>query len=632
MAFGPEFIQQVRDANDIVGVVQQWVPLKKAGANYKGLCPFHNEKSPSFNVHPAKQIYHCFGCGEGGDVFTFVQKLSKVGFGEALKVLADRAGIPLPEESRDTDQREADEARRKELEELGRLLDLAAVWFRRHLEESDDGAPARAYAEKRGLDAATREKFQLGWAPADGRALIQAALKKGYSEAALEKAGLLVRSERGPYSRFRARLMFPIADPKNRLAGFGGRIIGEGEPKYLNSAEGPLFNKSKLLYPWPQAKESLGKLREALIVEGYLDAIACHQFGFSQAVATLGTSLTEEHAKLLKRYVSRVVLLFDADAAGLRAARRAGEALVGTGLEIRVARLNGVKDPDELLRAQGAPALQASLDAAIPLFEFCVQAGLAQAHPSAGSGQALSPQARVAILEDLHPMLVKLASAVEIEAELAKAAQAVGVSAAAAVEDYTAYKKGQRRAVPQGSGSGPDNAKPADAIASAIQSRTGRTPEGLELTETEILWLLQMSPELVRAAKLDLPEPTFCTPALQAAVDLLWRAPNGSVMALVDDGSEAFNVGESLLRELSFLPLSLGAQVGPAQYLADLLAMRQVRMIQRDRDDLKHYLRQAENDLAAREILAKISRLDKTIYEMKKEMQERTLASNEESA
>ena len=256
MAFSPEFIQQVRDASDIVGVVQQWVPLKKAGANYKGLCPFHSEKSPSFNVHPAKQIYHCFGCGEGGDVFGFVQKLTKVNFAEALKVLAERAGIPLPLDTRDAGQREQEEEHRKELEELGRLLDLAAVWFRRHLEESDEGAAARAYAEKRGLDAATREKFQLGWAPADGRALLQAAQKKGFSDSALEKAGLLLRTERGPYARFRARLMFPIADPKNQLAGFGGRIVGEGEPKYLNSAEGPLFNKSKLLYPWPHAKDA----------------------------------------------------------------------------------------------------------------------------------------------------------------------------------------------------------------------------------------------------------------------------------------------------------------------------------------------------------------------------------------
>ena len=626
MAFSPEFVQQVRDASDIVSVVQQWVPLKKAGANYKGLCPFHNEKSPSFNVHPAKQIYHCFGCGEGGDVFNFVQKITKVGFGEAIKVLADRAGLALPEDVRDEGQREQDEARRKELDELEKLLDLAAVWFRRHLEESDEAKPARDYAEKRGLDSATRDKFQLGWAPMDGRALIQAAVKKGFSEAALEKAGLLLRSERGPYGRFRSRLMFPIQDPKGRMVGFGGRVVGEGEPKYLNSAEGPLFNKGKLLYPWPHAKEALGKTREALIVEGYLDAIACHQFGFAQAVATLGTALTEEHAKLLKRYVSRVILLFDADAAGLRAARRAGEVLVGTGLEIRVARLRGVKDPDELLRAQGAPALQAELDAAVPLFDFCVQAGLAQAEAAGG----LTPQARVAVLADLHPMLVKLASAVETEAELARAAQALGVSAEAAAEDFAAFKKGARRAPLGDQAVRAAAADPVAPTAGPAAPAPLRAPEGLALAEREILRLLVSEGELVTEAKLDLAEPVFCTGELQAAVDLMWRAPGGNVMSLEDDGSEAYQLGENLLRELSFQPLALAEGLRPMDLLRDLLAIRQERLLERDRADLKLALRQSTS-ADATQLLKKIQQTDQAIMDLRRERRQKHLANNEES-
>jgi DNA primase len=622
MAFSPEFVQQVRDASDIVSVVQQWVPLKKAGANYKGLCPFHNEKSPSFNVHPAKQIYHCFGCGEGGDVFNFVQKITKVGFGEAIKVLADRAGLALPEDVRDEGQREQDEARRKELDELEKLLDLAAVWFRRHLEESEEAKPARDYAEKRGLDSATRDKFQLGWAPMDGRALIQAAVKKGFSEASLEKAGLLLRSERGPYGRFRSRLMFPIQDPKGRRVGFGGRVVGEGEPKYLNSAEGPLFNKGKLLYPWPHAKEALGKTREALIVEGYLDAIACHQFGFAQAVATLGTALTEEHAKLLKRYVSRVILLFDADAAGLRAARRAGEVLVGTGLEIRVARLRGVKDPDELLRAQGAPALQAELDAAMPLFDFCVQVGLAQAQANGG----LTPQARVAVLADLHPMLVKLASAVETEAELAKAAQALGVSAEAATEDFAAFKKGARRAVLQ-------LQPPVEASGKNQQPNSLpvlRAPEGLMLAEREILRLLMTVPTLLVEAKLDLVEPKFCTDELQAGIDLLWQTSDGNVMAIADDGSEAYRLGENLLSELSFQPLELPEGLKPNELLHDLLLTRQERMLERDLVNYKLAGAQAEGQEVI-EIAKKVQLLNEAIKDLRLERRQKHLANNEES-
>ncbi len=621
MAFTPEFIQQVRDASDIVGVIQQWVPLKKAGVNYKGLCPFHNEKSPSFHVHPAKQMFHCFGCNEGGDVFAFVQKITKVGFTEALKVLAERAGIELPEETRDAGLRQEEEARRKELEELSKLLDLAAVWFRRHLEESEEAATARAYAEKRGLDAAAREKFQLGWAPADGRALIQAAVKKGYSETALDKAGLMLRSERGPYGRFRSRLMFPISDPKGRMAGFGGRIIGEGEPKYLNSPEGPLFSKSRLLYPWPLAKEALGKAREALVVEGYMDAIACHQYGFAQAVATLGTALTEEHAKLLKRYVNKVVLLFDADAAGLRAARRAGEALTGTGLEIRVARLSGAKDPDELLRAKGAEGLQEALNSAVPLFDFCVATGLAQAQAAGG----LTPQGRVAVLSDLYPMLLKLSSAVESEAELYRAAETLGVSHEAAAEDYAAFKKGTRR--PPSAAIIPSNAGEALQQAPAPL----RAPEGLLLVERELLRLLVCEPELVEEAKLDLPEPRFSAPDLQAGVELLWRAPQGNVMALPDDGSEAYQLGENLLRELSFQSQALPEGLQPLELLKDLLAIRQERMLDRDRADLKLALRQAEG-AAATEVLKKIQMTDRALQDLRRERRQKHLANDEESA
>ena len=622
MAFTPEFIQQVRDASDIVGVIQQWVPLKKAGVNYKGLCPFHNEKSPSFHVHPAKQMFHCFGCNEGGDVFAFVQKITKVGFGESLKVLAERAGIELPEETRDAGLRQEEEARRKELEELSKLLDLAAVWFRRHLEESDEAAPARAYAEKRGLDAEAREKFQLGWAPADGRSLVQAAVKKGYSEGALEKAGLMLRSERGPYGRFRSRLMFPISDPKGRMAGFGGRIVGEGEPKYLNSPEGPLFSKGKLLYPWPLAKDALGKAREALVVEGYMDAIACHQYGFAQAVATLGTALTEDHAKLLKRYVNKVVLLFDADAAGLRAARRAGEALTGTGLEIRVARLSGAKDPDELLRAKGAAGLQEALDAAIPLFDFCVATGLVQAQATGG----LTPQVRVAVLSDLYPMLAKLNSAVETEAELYRAAETLGVSHEAAAEDYAAFKKGNRRP--------PSAATPVASNAGEAKIQTPapvRAPEGLLLAERELLRLLVCEPTLVEEAKLDLPEPRLSAPDLQAAVELLWRAPEGNVMALPDDGTEAYQLGENLLRELSFQSQTLPEGLKPIELLRDLLAIRQERMLERDRADLKLALRQAEGP-AATEVLKKIQLTDRALQDLRRERRQKHLANDEESA
>src|SRR5665213_3073006 len=421
MAFSPEFIEQVRQASDIVQVIQTWVPLKKAGASWKGLCPFHQERTPSFNVASSKQTFHCFGCGEGGDVFAFVQKREKVDFVEALKILAERGGIELPQDGNDETQRRDAERRREEEESQRRLLELAGAWFRRNLEESAEGAQALEYARRRGLDDAARDRFGLGYAPSDGNALLNAAQKKGFSEEALTAAGLIGRSERGSYARFRARLIFPIHDPEGRLAGFGGRVIGAGEPKYLNSPEGPFFSKGKLLYPWALAKEALGKRREALVCEGYMDAIACHQAGLERAVATLGTALTEEHARLLKRYVDRVILLFDSDAAGLRAARRAGEPLLSAGLEVRVAGLKGAKDPDELLRRDGPTALEMALEVAQPLLEFCVQAGLDAV------GNKPNPGQKWLILRDVFPLVTRLESSSASDAAMATAAHLLGI-------------------------------------------------------------------------------------------------------------------------------------------------------------------------------------------------------------
>ncbi|HTB22674.1 MAG TPA: DNA primase [bacterium] len=601
MAFSPDFIDQVRQANDIVQVIQTWVPLKKAGASWKGLCPFHQERTPSFNVVPSKQIFHCFGCGEGGDVFAFVQKREKIDFVEALKLLAERAGIEVPELARDESGRRESEQRREAEEAQRRLLDLAAAWFRRNLEEGSEGAQALAYARKRGLDDAARERFGLGYAPADGAALLGAALKKGFSEAELAAAGLVVVNERGAYARFRARLMFPIHDPKGRLAGFGGRVLGAGEPKYLNSPEGPLFSKGKLLYPWDLAKPALGKRREALVCEGYMDAIACHQAGLDFAVATLGTALTADHARLLKRYVDRVVLLFDADAAGLRAARRAGEPLLEAGLEARVAHLEGVKDPDELLRRDGPAALEAVLESARPLLEFCVQAGLAAA------GASPSPAQRAAVLADSFPLLARMASASEADAALAAAALAVGVSGEAARQDFAAFRKGEHR--PVEAVAAPEAASPAPAQ---------RASPELALVERELLALLVAHPELVESAKEELGPPSLCSPDLQAAADLLWRAPRGAVMLMEDDGSEAFKLGDALLSEL--IQRRLPQLAPPMDSLHDILRRRQKLQLERQAAARTLALRQAGGDEALKSSLLKeIQAFRQAIQELRNE-------------
>jgi DNA primase len=604
MAFSPEFIDQVRQANDIVQVVQSWVPLKKAGASWKGLCPFHQERSPSFNVVPSKQIFHCFGCGEGGDVFAFVQKREKVDFVEALKLLAERAGIALPDEPLDDSQRLDSERRRKEEEAQRRLLDLASAWFRRNLEEGSEGAQALDYARKRGLDDAARERFALGYAPADGSALVNAALRKGFSEAELVAAGLAVRNERGAYARFRARLMFPIHDPKGRLAGFGGRVLGAGEPKYLNSPEGPLFSKGKLLYPWSLAKPALGKLREALVCEGYMDAIACHQGGLEQAVATLGTALTPDHARLLKRYVDRVVLIFDADAAGLRAARRAGEPLLEAGLDARVARLEGAKDPDELLRRSGPAALEAACKAARPLLEFCVEAGLAAA------GDRPSPAQRAAVLRDIFPLLARLESSSEADAALAAAALAVGVGGEAAREDFAAHRRGEDKLA----------AVAAAVVPSEEPQARAKTPPppALVHVESELLALLVAHPELVEGAKEELGSPRLCAANLQAAADLLWRAPRGVSMHAEDDGSEEYKAGDALLSELS--QRSLPQLAAPSESLREILRRREELLLEMEVAVRTLALRQAGTDQAATApLLKELQAFKQAIQELRNE-------------
>jgi DNA primase len=616
MAFSPDIIDQVRSASDIVQVVGERVPLKKAGASYKGLCPFHNEKTPSFNVVPSKQIFHCFGCGEGGDVFAFISKIDKVNFAEALKILAGRAGIELPEPERDEAQRRLDEQRKKEEEEQVRLLELAAAWFHRNLEEGTEGKTALAYAEGRGLDAEARQRFQLGYAPADGRTLVAAAQKKGFSEEALLSAGLAIRNERGFYARFRGRLMFPIHDPKGRLCGFGGRILGPGEPKYLNSSEGPLFNKSKLLYPWPLAKDALGKTRTALVCEGYMDAIACHQAGLQNAVASLGTALTEEHAKLLKRYVDKVALVFDADAAGLRAARRAGEPLLGAGLDVRVVRLQGAKDPDELLRREGPAALQAAVDAAQPILEFCVQAGLQAAGPQP------TPHQRAAVLADSFPLLARLGSAAEADAALKAAAAAVGVSEEAAHSDYAAFKRGELKRAPApvpAESSEPGQARPAAKL---------KPPDALVLVERELLALLVAHPELVEEAKLDLEGAELCQPSLQAAARLLWKAPRGVVMLLEDDGSEDYKLGDHLLSELS--QRRLPQLAAPSESLYELIKRRTEVLLEWKRQQLKLALQQEQDPARVSALLAEQQQLLQAIQDTRKERHNRGLARTEE--
>ena len=353
MPFYPdELVEEVRAANDIVDVISGYVRLKKRGNSYFGLCPFHNEKTGSFSVSSDKQMYHCFGCGKGGTVYNFLMEYENYTFPEAVQALADRAGIRLPEP-------EQTEQAKREADYRSRLLEVnrEAAKFYYLLLRNESGAHALQYFRKRGLSDETMKKFGLGYSDKYGNTLYRYLKKKGYEDKVLADSGLVaIDQKRGAHDRFWNRAMFPIMNVHNKVIGFGGRVMGDGEPKYLNSPETQIFDKSRNLYGLHLARQS--KSPFMLLCEGYMDVIALHQAGFSQAVASLGTSFTSGHASLLKRYTNEAYLTFDSDGAGIKAALRAIPILKEAGIRAKVVNMKPYKDPDEFIKALGADAYQ----------------------------------------------------------------------------------------------------------------------------------------------------------------------------------------------------------------------------------------------------------------------------------
>ncbi|MCS7208195.1 MAG: DNA primase [Fimbriimonadales bacterium] len=357
--------EAIRDRIDLVELVSHYVRLERAGKNFKGLCPFHAERTPSFHVSPALNRFHCFGCGASGDAVAFLMRIEGLSFREALRRLAEHAGIELRAESLPQDAPD-------ERDRLRKLVYAAHFFYRQCLQRTP---LAQQYLAQRGLTPETIEAFELGYAPDGWDYLLRFLQRHNFSLQDAETAGLLKAREDGSgyYDRFRHRITFPIHDASGRVVAFGARTLSNDEPKYLNSPETPLFEKRNTLYGWHRARSAILRQRAAIVVEGYLDLIMLHQHGFTHSVATLGTAFTEEHASRLKRLVERVYLMFDSDAAGVRAALRAGEALLQASVPTLVVCLPEGEDPDSLLRTHGAPALQRALDSATPIALFGVE-------------------------------------------------------------------------------------------------------------------------------------------------------------------------------------------------------------------------------------------------------------------
>lgn len=366
MRYPEEVIEEVRMRNDIVDVISGYVKLQKKGGNYFGLCPFHNEKSPSFSVSPGKQMYYCFGCGAGGNAITFVMEYENYTFSEALKYLADRAGITLPEQEYSREAR-AKEERKKTLLEINKL---AANYFYYQLKQPQ-GKAGYDYLRKRQLSDDTIRRFGLGFANKVSDDLYRYLKSRGYEDSILKETGLVTVEERGGRDKFWNRVMFPIMDVNNRVIGFGGRVMGDGTPKYLNSPETRLFDKSRNLFGLNYARTSREKF--LLICEGYMDVIALHQAGFTNAVASLGTAFTSQHGVLLKRYTDQVILTYDSDEAGVKAALRAIPILKEVGISIKVLDMKPYKDPDEFIKQLGPESFRERIAQAKNSFLFEIQ-------------------------------------------------------------------------------------------------------------------------------------------------------------------------------------------------------------------------------------------------------------------
>ena len=436
----PETRERIRAASDIVEIIGGYIPLKKAGMNFTALCPFHKEKTPSFNVNPHKQIFHCFGCGKGGDVFRFVMEYESIGFMDALRRLAERAKIPL-----EYDQNPAAEQSRHLKDQLLQIHEAITQRWQNALANEAGGQVARDYLLKRGVPDEAVKLFRLGAAPEVWDDTVNWARSKGYDLELMEKAGLVVRKEGSDhyYDRFRGRLIFPICDEQGRVVGFSGRILSSEEKtaKYVNSPETAIFTKSKLFFGLHKSKRALLDIGAAVVCEGQLDLIACFMAGVENVVAPLGTAFTESHARILKRYVEEAIMCFDSDEAGQKAAVRSLDHLIASGLAVRVAMVPPPDDPDSFIKTHGGEAFRALIAGAEDFFDYYLNR-LCRQH------DVNSDKGRLAILREMTEAVRKTGSAVLEDKYAQKTALRLGVSPEAVRKEFQKIGKEIAKARP----------------------------------------------------------------------------------------------------------------------------------------------------------------------------------------
>ena len=494
MAFSESFLTELTERNDIVDVVSGYVRLgKKSGSNMFGLCPFHSEKTPSFSVSPDKQIYHCFGCGKGGGVINFIMEIENLSFPEAVEFLAKRAGMPMPEEENDRESRKR-----------SRMLALnrdAARFFYAQLSTAQGGA-ARDYMAKRRIGPATAKNFGIGFAPDTWDSLEKAMREKGYTDFEMFDAGLVRKGKKGGYyDTFRNRLMFPVIDVRGNVIGFSGRILGDGEPKYMNSPETLVFNKSRNLFALNLAKKS--KSGYIILSEGNIDVVSLHQAGFDSAVASLGTSLTPEQARLISRYTNQVIIAYDNDGAGIKAAQRAIGILEKLDLKVKVLRMSGAKDPDEFIKLKGADAFRNLLEASENQIDYRLRAVTDKYDLSVD-------EQKVEFLKEASDLVARLPGSVERQVYAMRVASMSGVSADAVTKEVERRRK---KLVTQARGSEErQQSRPERQLQPEDKALRYEDPSSAA-AEEGIVRLLYLDPALAKTAALPAPE-EFSSPAL----------------------------------------------------------------------------------------------------------------------
>jgi len=534
-----ETIEQVREAADIVAIIGEYVPLKKTGSDYRGPCPFHQGTRRNFSVVPAKRLYHCFVCGESGDVFKFLTKRLGVEWPEAVKMVGEKAGIEVVDTKV---RREGPDPR----EPIWELQATAASYFQKMLWDDAVGVPAREYLAERGVTRAVADDFGLGFAPREIGLMRTYMNALGFDDARLQEGGLLVTSDQEiePRPRFRGRLMFPILDVQGRNVGFGGRLLGPGEPKYLNSPESPVFSKGKLLYGLNRSRNTIRRADRALVVEGYFDALRVMASGIEEVVAPLGTALTETQVGLLRKYTRNVFLLYDSDAAGLKATFRAGDELLSQGFSVRVVTLPPGEDPDSYVKEHGSAGLELQLTNAIDVFERKIQI-----LDRAGWFGELQKKRRA--LDRLLPTIRATADEIMRDLYIGRASEITGVDRQILLRELAQQRGPALRAT--GTVQSPVIAEPITPQRPAIRGRQAdrrrRPGDRGTSAERELVWAMLQQRSRVESIAERIGPDSFRHPAYKAIFAALLDAGETVSLDGLSLDADALETAEELLGE-----------------------------------------------------------------------------------